>query len=55
MELSAADLGAGALRDCYAPAVIWADAFWNGLFDRCASQGAAQPPHPLFQCLMRCE
>ncbi len=36
VELPAADAEAGALRECYAPALGWADAFWQGLFDRCA-------------------
>jgi hypothetical protein len=28
VELPSLDIGAGALRDCYAPAMHWADVFW---------------------------
>ncbi|KAK9829724.1 hypothetical protein WJX72_007528 [[Myrmecia] bisecta] len=34
VELPPVDSPMASLRDCYAPAIFWADAFWNGCFDR---------------------
>lgn len=42
MELPPVDSEAGALRECYAPALLWADAFWQGLFERMAARDAGE-------------
>ncbi|KAK9845361.1 hypothetical protein WJX81_004388 [Elliptochloris bilobata] len=41
VELPSVDSEPGALRDCYAPALFWADIFWQGMFDRMAAKNAS--------------
>ena len=39
MELPPLDADAAELRECYAPAMHWADVFWNACLHRCVAAG----------------
>ena len=44
MELPPAEAEAAELRDCYAPAMHWADVFWGSCLQRCARMHPRQLP-----------